>query len=68
MSEMKIDFFKASASADNNNCVELGETMDGRILVRDSKQGGRGPVLSFTKSEIAAMLTGAKMGEFDHLI
>ena len=65
MSEMKIEFFKALASADNNACLEVGETIAGQILVRDSKQEGRGPVLSLTRTQFAVLLGCAKMGKFD---
>lgn len=68
MSDMKIDFYKASASADNDNCVELGETVHGEILIRDSKDRGRGAVLRSTKDGLAALLEGAKLGEFDQLL
>ncbi|GLY33442.1 DUF397 domain-containing protein [Kineosporia sp. NBRC 101731] len=68
MREMKIDFFKASASADNNACVEMGLTTEGTVLLRDSKQHGQGPVLEFTPGEIAALIDGAKRGEFNKLL
>jgi hypothetical protein len=57
---------KAAASQPNQSCVEF--TKVGRIIgVRDSKLGADSPILQFTEHEIAAMLTGAKDGEFDHL-
>lgn len=56
---------KATASGANGNCVELAPTTTG-VAVRDSKDP-HGPVLNFTKAEIAAMLDGAKAGEFDDL-
>lgn len=56
---------KAAASAANGNCVELAGT-DGGVAIRDSKSPG-GPVLSFTRAELAAFLAGAKRGEFDDL-
>jgi len=68
MTEMKIEFYKASASADNDNCVELGETVHGDVLIRDSKDRGHGPVLRSTKNGLAALLEGAKRGEFDRLL
>jgi hypothetical protein len=49
----------------DNDCVEMrrhGQT----IQVRDSKHPD-GPALSYTPSEFAAWLDGAKKGEFDHL-
>jgi hypothetical protein len=59
-------WIKASRSASDNACVEMRRHED-RIEVRDTKQGETGPILSFTTSEWAAWLDGAKNGEFDHL-
>ncbi|SDC73357.1 DUF397 domain-containing protein [Actinokineospora iranica] len=57
---------KATASQPNQSCVEFAKI--GRVIgVRDSKLGPDSPILQFTEHEIAAMLTGAKDGEFDHL-
>jgi hypothetical protein len=55
---------KASYSHDNG-CVsvaEMGET----IGLRDSKDPD-GPVLRFTRRELAAWIEGCKAGEFDDL-
>jgi hypothetical protein len=57
---------KATASGPNDNCVEMA--LDGKsVLVRDSKNP-RGPILAYTKAEVAAWIDGAKRGEFDHMI
>lgn len=56
---------KAAASTAQGNCVELAR-IDGGVLVRDSKDP-QGPVLSFTRAELAAFLDGVKGGEFDDL-
>lgn len=56
---------KASASAGNGQCVEVAALVGG-VAVRDSKDPN-GPVLRFTRTEIAAFLDGAKAGEFDDL-
>ncbi|ONI71351.1 DUF397 domain-containing protein [Actinosynnema sp. ALI-1.44] len=58
---------KATASQPNGDCVEFAK-VGGVIGLRDSKLGDGGPVLQFTEAEIAAMLSGAKNGEFDHLV
>lgn len=66
----KIDSFqwqKAAASAPNSDCVEFAQ-LGPVIGIRDSKLGPDSPILQFTPAEIAAMLDGAKKGEFDHLI
>ena len=39
----------------------------GEIAVRNSRFPG-GPVLVYTRAEIAAFLAGAKDGEFDHVL
>ncbi|WP_190814702.1 DUF397 domain-containing protein [Saccharopolyspora pogona] len=57
---------KASASEPQHSCVEFAK-VDNVIAVRDSKAPD-GPILQFNEHEIAAMLAGAKGGEFDHLI
>jgi uncharacterized protein DUF397 len=56
---------KASFSGGaNGGCVEVA-TVPGYIGVRDTKLGGRSPVLAFTPTEWEAFLAGARAGEFD---
>lgn len=62
----KTEWIKAGASAAEGQCVEMRRHGD-RIEVRDTKDGGRGPVLRFTPAEFAAWLDGVRKGEFDHL-
>jgi Domain of unknown function (DUF397) len=57
-------WYKAAASNGGTNCVEVMETEDG-FLVRDTKDGGHGPVLAFTHAEWDAFLDGVLNGEFD---
>lgn len=57
---------KATASEPQQSCVEFAK-VGNVIAVRDSKIEG-GPVLQFNELEIAAMLDGAKKGEFDRLV
>jgi hypothetical protein len=62
---MRINqWHKASASNGGTNCVEVMETEDG-FLVRDTKDGEQGPILSFTHAEWEAFLSGVNEGEFD---
>jgi len=62
---MRINqWHKAAASNGGTNCVEVMETEDG-FLVRDTKDDGTGPVLSFTHTEWDAFLAGVNNGEFD---
>ena len=57
-----IEWRKSEASA-ASDCVEVAFV--GRsVLVRNSRDRA-GPVLSFTQSEWAAFLTGARSGSFD---
>ncbi|WP_312845732.1 MULTISPECIES: DUF397 domain-containing protein [Microbispora] len=46
------------------NCVEVA-FQDGRVGVRDGKQGDDSPVLAFTAEEWRAFLQEAKTGAFD---
>jgi transcriptional regulator with XRE-family HTH domain len=55
---------KASASDASGECVENRAMSDGGRQVRDSKDRGRGPVLTFTKAEWEAFLDGVRRGEF----
>ncbi|MFG2885498.1 DUF397 domain-containing protein [Streptomyces sp. NPDC048297] len=64
-SMLDVTWQKAEASGGNGNCVEFA-AVDGMVAVRHSK-APTGPALLFSKSEIAAMLDGARQGEFDHL-
>ena len=66
MSTAPTQWIKASASGSGANCVEMRQHGQ-NIEVRDTKDGGNGPILRFTPTEWAAWLDGAKKGEFDHL-
>jgi hypothetical protein len=56
---------KSSRSSAEGNCVEVADNLDGIVAVRDTKDKGNGPILTFTPSEWAAFIAGAKDGEFD---
>ena len=58
------EWHKADGCPSGNGCVEVMETEEG-FLVRDTKDDGTGPVLSFTHGEWAAFLAGVNHGEFD---
>lgn len=60
-------WIKASKSASSGQCVEFSRLDADTIGVRDSKNPGGG-LLRFTLGEFAAMLDGAKRGEFDGLL
>ena len=58
---------KSRRSNSQGNCVELAELADGAVAMRNSRHPD-GPALIFTQAEIAALILGAKDGDFDHLV
>jgi hypothetical protein len=64
-SNQGLTWRKAHKSMGNGHCVEVAETADGMILVRNSKNL-RGPVVRYTADEWNAFLARAKNGEFDN--
>ena len=60
-----LNWIKSKLSDTQGSCVQMAEAGD-VVHVRDSKNPA-GPMLTFTKTEFAAWLDGAKKGEFDHL-
>lgn len=56
---------KSSHSVPDSNCVEVGRSPNGTIGVRDTKEGGTGPVLDFTPREwvdfIQALVSSARV-------
>ncbi|WP_406275382.1 DUF397 domain-containing protein [Nocardia sp. NBC_00881] len=57
---------KSSFSNPSGNCVEVAETANGQVAVRNSRDP-EGGVLFYTRPEIDAFVRGAKSGEFDYL-
>ncbi|MFD4533607.1 DUF397 domain-containing protein [Kitasatospora sp. NPDC058397] len=57
---------KARRSVGSGSCVEFRALDNGAVAVRNSRYPG-GPALVFTRTEIHALLDGARNGEFDHL-
>ncbi|MFJ8313983.1 MULTISPECIES: DUF397 domain-containing protein [unclassified Streptomyces] len=60
-----VTWEKSPFSGGNDNCVEFGVIGD-LVALRDSKRPEQTPLV-YTRSEIAALLAGAKAGAFDHL-
>jgi hypothetical protein len=58
-------WFKSSFSNGQANCVEARFRGDGGIDIRDTKDNGVGPILSYTPAEWDAFLGGVRNGEFD---
>ncbi len=62
-----VSWRKSHYSNPSGNCVEVAELPDGGIAVRNSRHSS-GPMLIYTRAEIAAFVHGAKDGEFDDMI
>ena len=56
--------FRVSSFCSFGNCVEVGRSSDGLVLVRHTKDRTQ-EALSFTDEEWAAFVAGVKAGEFD---
>jgi Domain of unknown function (DUF397) len=61
-----VSWRKSRRSNPSGNCVELAELPDGQVALRNSRFP-EGPVLVYTRAEIAALLGGVRDGDFDHL-
>jgi hypothetical protein len=64
---VEVGVWKTSSLTDNSGpwCVEVAGAEDGDVLVRDTKDNGNGPVLTFSRPEWLAFIGGVKLGEFD---
>ncbi|AJE87392.1 regulator [Streptomyces albus] len=62
-----VTWQKATASIGQGECVEVAHLEGGGVAMRNS-QDPEGPALIFTAAELRAFLSGAKSGEFDHLV
>jgi hypothetical protein len=62
-----VTWMKSSASVGEGNCVEVARLEQGAVAMRNSRFP-EGPALVYTEAEVAAFLSGAKAGEFDHLV
>jgi hypothetical protein len=62
-----VSWHKSRRSNPSGNCVEMAKLAEGQIAVRNSRYP-EGPALIYTREEIAALLLGARDGDFDHLL
>jgi len=58
---------KSSISNSQGACVELAKLDTDEFAVRNSRNP-TGPALIYTRAEIAALIEGVKLGEFDDLL
>ncbi|TQS45805.1 DUF397 domain-containing protein [Cryptosporangium phraense] len=63
----QVAWLKSSFSNPNGNCVEFAQLPDGQLAMRNSRHP-EGPALIYTRDEIAALIAGARSGDFDHLV
>jgi hypothetical protein len=52
------------SGANGGGCVEVGQAHDDVIVVRDTKDHGRGPVHRYTPEVWRAFIAGVRHGEF----
>jgi len=57
--------YRTSSYCSVGGCVEVGQTPDGSVIVRDSKDPQHSTSLVFDRTEWAAFVAGVKAGEFD---
>lgn len=62
-----VRWTKSRHSNSQGNCVELAQLPGGEVAVRNSRHP-EGPALIYTLDEIAALIRGARDGDFDALI
>ena len=56
--------FRVSSYCSFGNCVEVGRSAEGTVVVQDTKDRAQ-PPLTFTDEEWVAFVAGVKAGEFD---
>lgn len=57
--------YRISSFCNLGNCVEVGWSPDGSVIVRDTKDPARTVALEFSTGEWSAFVAGVKAGEFD---
>ncbi|MGH8836227.1 MAG: DUF397 domain-containing protein [Actinomycetes bacterium] len=62
-----VEWQKSMLSSPHGNCLEFARLPGDGIALRNSRYPG-GPALIYTRAEVAALVRGAKDGEFDHLV
>jgi hypothetical protein len=63
---LEIRGAKVSSYCTYGNCVEVGESADGSIVVRNNTDVSRRVAVVFTRREWADFVLGVKAGEFDY--
>jgi len=66
LGDSALSWRKSSASNPSGNCVELAELAGGDIAMRNSRHPA-GPMIVYSRAEMAAFICGIRSGEFDDL-
>jgi hypothetical protein len=66
MTEPHLSWRKSTYSGQNSTCVEVASHPDGHLLVRNSNHPDAG-TLALRTAELAALLSGCRVGDLDHL-
>ena len=53
------------SSGNGGSCVEVADNLPGVVGVRDTKDRGAGPILTFTAEAWQAFVGGVRRGAFD---
>lgn len=59
--QSRLAWRKSSRSGGQQECVELA-ALGGQVLIRDSKQHGKGDVLAFSRGAVSALVQAVKDG------
>lgn len=59
------NWHKSTRSGANGSCVEVATNLADGVAVRDTKDQGQGPVLTFGTGEWTAFISAIQTGAFD---
>jgi hypothetical protein len=60
----ELNWRHSSMCGTHGSCVEIADTADGGMAIRDGKSADSGPVLFFNREEWDAFVAGVRAGEF----
>ena len=60
----QLDWRRSSLCSTHGSCVEVAQTPDGGVAIRNGETPGTGPVLFFSRDEWEAFAAGMRAGEF----
>ncbi len=60
----QLDWRRSSLCSTHGSCVEVAQTPDGGVAIRNGETPDTAPVLFFTRDEWEAFVAGVRAGEF----